>query len=129
MGCLWGFAGVDILRTSTEAEGPQDSREPGSTRLQLESKKATARREKAEEALKQAQEALEQARLQETRAIKELEDAKAAAAPAPPPETPPPGSVSLSSDDVAGLILLPRACGRKGGRQKGAVGAYGKCQI
>ena len=69
-------------------------------------KKATARRGKAEEALKQAQEALEQARLQEIRAFKELEDAKAAAAPAPPPETPPPGSVSLSSDDVAGLISL-----------------------
>ena len=66
----------------------KDPRQPGA-RLDSATagvKKATARREKAEEALKQAQEALEQARLQETRAIQELEDAKAAAAPPPPPE-------------------------------------------
>ena len=47
---------------------------------------------------------LGKARLEETRAQKELEDAKAAATPPPPPENPPAGSVSLSSADVAGLI-------------------------
>ena len=114
----------------------KDPRQPGA-RLDLATagvKKATARREKAEETLKHAQEALEQARLQETRAIQEVEDAKAAAAPPPPPETPPPGSVSLSSDDVAGLTSLfqelaeereaaPRA---EPPSKKGRVGPYGE---
>ena len=110
------------------------SREPDSTRPPAGVKKATARREKAEEALKQAQEALEQARLQETRAIQELEDAKAAAAPPPPPDTPPPGSVSLSSDDVAGLTSFfqelaeerEAAPGAEPPSKKGRVGPYGE---
>ena len=113
----------------------KDPRQPGA-RLDSATagvKKATARREKAEETLKQAQEALEQARLQETRAIQELE---AAAAPPPPPETPPPGSVSLSSDDVAGLIKFSffqelaeereAAPGAEPPSKKGRVGPYGE---
>ena len=114
----------------------KDPRQPGA-RLDSATaglKKATARREKAEETLKQAQEALEQARLQETRATQELEDAKAAAAPPPPPETPPPGSVSLSSDDVAGLISFfqelaeerEAAPGVEPPSKKGRVGPYGE---
>ena len=114
----------------------KDPRQPGA-RLDSATaglKKATARREKAEETLKQAQEALEQARLQETRAAQELEDAKAAAAPPPPPETPPPGSVSLSSDDVAGLISFfqelaeerEAAPGAEPPSKKGRVGPYGE---
>ena len=114
----------------------KDPRQPGA-RLDSATagvKKATARREKAEETLKQAQEALEQARLQETRAIQELEDAKAAAAPPPPPDTPPPGSVSLSSDDVAGLISFfqelaedrEAAPGAEPPSKKGRVGPYGE---
>ena len=114
----------------------KDPRQPGA-RLDSATagvKKATARREKAEETLKQAQEALEQARLQETRAIQGLEDAKAAAAPPPPPETPPPGSVSLSSDDVAGLISFfqelaeerEAAPGAEPPSKKGRVGPYGE---
>ena len=112
----------------------KDPRQPGA-RLDSATagvKKATARQEKAEESLKQAQEALEQARLQETRAIQELEDAKAAAAPPPPPETPPPGSVSLSSEDVAGLISFfqelaeerEAAPGAESPSKKGRVGPY-----
>ena len=112
----------------------KDPRQPGA-RLDSATagvKKATARREKAEETLKQAQEALEQARLQETRALQELEDAKAAAAPPPPPENPPPGSVSLSSDDVAGLISFfqeladerEAAPGAEPPSKKGRVGPY-----
>ena len=84
----------------------RDPRQPGA-RLDSAAaslKKATARREKAEETLKQAQEALENARLEETRAQKELEEAKKAAAPPPQPEQPPEGAVSLSSADVEGLI-------------------------
>ena len=84
----------------------RDPRQPGA-RLDSAAaslKKATARREKAEETLKQAQEALENARLEETRAQKELEEAKKAAAPTPQPEQPPEGAVSLSSANVEGLI-------------------------
>ena len=114
----------------------KDPRQPGA-RLDSATagvKKATARREKAEETLKQAQEALEQARLQESKAIKELEEAKAAAAPAPPPGTPPPGSVSLSSDDVAGLISFfqelaeerEAAPGAEPPSKRGRVGPYGE---
>ena len=85
----------------------KDPRQPGA-RLDSATagvKKATTRREKAEEALKQAQEALEQARLQETRAIKELEDAKGCGCPCSTSRNPPAGSsVSLSlMYDVAGL--------------------------
>ena len=91
----------------TAKEKLKDPRQPGA-RLDSATaslKKATARREKAEETLKQAQEALEKARLEETRAEKELEEAKKAAAPPPPlPEQPPEGVVSLSSADVEGLI-------------------------
>ena len=114
----------------------KDPRQPGA-RLDSATagvKKATARREKAEETLKQAQEALEQARLQETRAIQELEDAKAAAAPPPPPDNPPPGCVSLSSDDVEGLISFfqelaeerEAAPGAEPPAKKGRLGPYGE---
>ena len=126
------------LSTQLDAvkEKLKDPRQPGA-RLDSAAagvKKATARREKAEEALKQAQEALEQARLQETRAHKELEDAKAAAAPPPPPENPPPGSVSLSSADVAGLISFfqelaeerEAAPGAEPPSKKGRSGPYGE---
>ena len=106
----------------TVKEKLKDPRQPGA-RLDSATaslKKATARREKAEETLKQAQEALEKARLEETRAEKELEEAKKAAAPPPPlPEHPPEGVVSLSSADVEGVIgLLPRTCCRKGGARR-----------
>ena len=68
----------------------------------------------------------------ETRAIQESEDAKAAAAPPPPPETHPPGSVSLSSDDVAGLTSFfqelaeerEAAPGAEPPSKKGRVGPY-----
>ena len=114
----------------------RDPRQPGA-RLDSAAarvKKATARREKAEETLKQAQEALERARLEETRAQKELEEAKAAAAPPPPPDNPPPGSVSLSSADVAGLISFfqelaeerEAAPGAEPPSKKGRTGPYGE---
>ena len=135
-------AGESPLKTelSTQLDSVKeklkDPRQPGA-RLDSATagvKKATARREKAEETLKQAQEALEQARLQETRAIQELEDAKAAAAPPPPPENPPPGCVSLSSDDVAGFISFFQeladeredAPGAEPPAKKGRVGPYGE---
>ena len=120
----------------TVKEKLRDRRQPGA-RLDSAAagvKKATARREKAEETLKQAQEALERARLEETRAQQELEEAKAAACPQPPPDNPPPGSVSLSSTDVAGLISFfqelaeerEAAPGAELPSKKGRTGPYGE---
>ena len=98
----------------------KDPRQPGA-RLDSATagvKKATARREKAEETLKQAQEALEQARLQET-GHPGTRGCQSCGRSSSTSGNPPPGSVSLSSDDVAGLIsFFQEACGRKGGRAR-----------
>ena len=97
-------------------------------------KKATARREKAEETLKQAQEALEQARLQESKAIKKLEEAKAAAAPAPPPRNPPAGLRVLVVRRCCRTYLFfqelaeerEAAPGAEPPSKRGRVGPYGE---
>ena len=82
-GCLSFENRVELPARHGQGEGPQAAR--SQTRLgYCRLKKATARREKAEESLKQAQEALEKARLEETGAQEELEDAKAAAVQGPP---------------------------------------------
>ena len=97
----------------------RDPRQPGA-RLDSAAdslKKATARREKAEETLKQAQEALENARLEETRAQKELEEAKKAAAPPPQPEQPQRRVIVLRRCGGTDW-LLPRTCCGKGGARR-----------
>ena len=117
----------------------RDPRQPGA-RLDsavAKKRKAEAKVAKCEEALRQAEESLRVAKEENTAADSELKAAREAASPTPPPPAHPQAaaSLTLSSDDMAGLTNMLQQCGllavavqgteeEEGGGKRPRVGPY-----